>query len=108
VTTHFVFDVAGFDDYNGIPSSSQKVVRERYWRDGDDLWITLTVEDPMFLREPASYTTRWIPAREGYKLAPMTATPSRLVRWLSFSLLSTNSRWLNFPTARLTGAHVGN
>jgi hypothetical protein len=69
VTTHFVFDVAGFDDYNGIPSSSQKVVRERYWREGDDLWITLTVEDPMFLREPASYTTRWIPAREGYKLA---------------------------------------
>ena len=69
VTTHFVFDVAGFDDYNGIPSSSQKVVRERYWRDGDDLWITLTVEDPMFLREPASYTTRWIPARAGYKLA---------------------------------------
>ena len=64
VTTHFVFD-----DYNGIPSSSQKVVRERYWRDGDDLWITLTVEDPMFLREPASYTTRWIPARAGYKLA---------------------------------------
>jgi hypothetical protein len=23
----------------------------------------------MFLREPASYTTRWIPARAGYKLA---------------------------------------
>lgn len=67
-TTHFVFDIAGFDDYNGIPSSSQKVVRERYWRDGEDLRATVTVEDPMFLREPASYTTRWIPARPGYKL----------------------------------------
>lgn len=68
-TTNFVFDIAGFDDYNGIPSSSQKVVTERYWRDGDDLRLTLTVEDPMFLREPASYTTRWLPARPGYKLA---------------------------------------
>lgn len=68
-TTHFVFDVAGFDDYNGIPSSSQKKVTERYWRDGEDLRITLTVEDPMFLREPTSYTTRWVPAAAGYKLS---------------------------------------
>ena len=68
-TTNFVFDVAGFDDYNGIPSSSQKKVTERYWRDGEDLRVTLTVEDPMFLREPASYTTRWIPAAPGYKIA---------------------------------------
>jgi hypothetical protein len=74
-TTHFVFDVTGFDDYNGIPSSSQKTVTERYWRDGDDLRLTLTLEDPMFLREPASYTTRWIPAREGYKLATYDCDP---------------------------------
>ncbi|MDO8272354.1 MAG: hypothetical protein Q7U82_10635 [Gammaproteobacteria bacterium] len=68
-TTHFLFDITGFDDYNGIPSSSQKVVTERYWMEGEDLHVTLTVEDPMFLREPASYTTRWIPAREGYVLS---------------------------------------
>lgn len=74
-TTHFVFDVAGFDDYNGIPSSSQKVVTERYWRDGDDLRVTLTVADPMFLREPTSYTTRWVPARDGYQLAPYDCDP---------------------------------
>ena len=74
-TTHFVFDITGFDDYNGIPSSSQKTVTERYWRDGDDLRLTLTLEDPMFLREPASYTTRWVPAREGYKLAPYDCDP---------------------------------
>jgi len=67
-TTHFVFDVAGFDDYNGIPSSSQKIVRERYWMDGEDLKVTLEVEDAMFLLEPTSYTTRWLPASEGYKL----------------------------------------
>jgi hypothetical protein len=67
-TTHFVFDVAGFDDYNGIPSSSQKIVRERYWMDGEDLKVTLEVEDAMFLLEPTSYTTRWLPASEGYRL----------------------------------------
>jgi len=74
-TTHFVFDVAGFDDYNGIPSSSQKRVTERYWRDGEELRLTLTVEDPMFLRQPASYTTRWLPARDGYKLAAYDCDP---------------------------------
>lgn len=68
-TTHFLFDITGFDDYNGIPSSAQKIVTERYWKEGENLHITLTVEDPMFLREPASYTTRWIPATEGYELS---------------------------------------
>ncbi|MFK7862635.1 MAG: hypothetical protein AB8B95_00265 [Pseudohongiellaceae bacterium] len=67
-TTHFVFDIAGFDDYNGIPSSSQKIITEKYWLDGEQLNMTLTVEDPMFLLEPASYTTRWLPASKGYKL----------------------------------------
>jgi len=52
-TTHFVFDITGFDDYNGIPSSPQKKVTERYWREGDQLKATVTVEDPMFLRQPA-------------------------------------------------------
>ena len=74
-TTHFVFDIAGFDDYNGIPSSSQKVVTERYWRDGEDLKMTLTVADPMFLREPTSYTTRWAPANPSYRLAPYDCDP---------------------------------
>lgn len=74
-TTHFVFDVAGFDDYNGIPSSSQKIVRERYWMEGEELRMTLEVEDPMFLLEPTSYTTRWLPAAPGYKLAAYDCDP---------------------------------
>ena len=61
-TDHFLFDITGFDDYNGIPSSQLKKVTERYWREGSELRGTLTVEDPMFLRQPASYTTRWLPA----------------------------------------------
>lgn len=69
-TRHFLFDITGFDDYNGIPTSQLKKVSERYWREGDELRMTLTVEDPLFLREPASYTTRWLPAPEGYQLGP--------------------------------------
>ncbi|MEZ5490396.1 MAG: hypothetical protein R3F50_08765 [Gammaproteobacteria bacterium] len=74
-TTHFIFDITGFDDYNGIPSSAQKKVTERYWMEGDDLRATVTVEDPMFLREPTGYTTRWVPAREGYRLAAYDCDP---------------------------------
>lgn len=74
-TSMYVFDVTGFDDYNGIPSSQQKKVKERYWRDGDQLKATVTVEDPMFLRKPASYTMRWLPAPKGYKLKPFDCDP---------------------------------
>ena len=74
-TTHFMFDITGFDDYNGIPSSAQKVLTERYWREDDGLHLTLTVEDPMFLLEPASYDSRWNPARPGYQLAAYGCDP---------------------------------
>ncbi len=67
-TKQFLFDITGFDDYNGIPSSQLKSVTERYWREGEELRLTITVEDPLFLRQPASYTTRWVPMPAGYKL----------------------------------------
>jgi hypothetical protein len=74
-TDHFLFDITGFDDYNGIPSSAQKKVTERYWREGNELRVTVTVEDPMFLRKPTSYTTRWLPAPAGYQLSPFECDP---------------------------------
>jgi hypothetical protein len=74
-TDHFLFDITGFDDYNGIPSSQMKKVTERYWREGAELHGTVTVEDPMFLRRPTSYTTRWLPARPGYELVPWDCDP---------------------------------
>ena len=85
-TTQFVFDITGFDDYNGIPSSQLKKVTERYWREGDDLHMTLTVEDPLFLREPAAYTTRWLPAREGYKLNPYLCDAEEARRAVKFMI----------------------
>ena len=74
-TDHFVFDITGFDDYNGIPSSQLKKVRERYWREGQELKVTVTVEDPMFLKKPTGYTMRWLPQRPGYKLSPWDCDP---------------------------------
>ncbi len=74
-TDHFLFDVTGFDDYNGIPSSQQKKVTERYWKEGTELRVTVTVEDPMFLKKPVSYTTRWLPARPGYQLSSWECDP---------------------------------
>jgi len=29
----------------------------------------------MFLKQPASYTTRWLPQRPGYKLSPWDCDP---------------------------------
>jgi len=74
-TDHFLFDITGFDDYNGIPSSSLKKVTERYWKENGELKLTLTLEDPLILRQPASYTTRWLPARPGYQLEPWDCDP---------------------------------
>ena len=74
-TTNFVFDVTGFDDYNGIPSSQLKRVLERYWREGEELKVTVTVEDPLFLRRPASYTARWLPMPKGTKLQAFDCDP---------------------------------
>ncbi len=74
-TTKFLFDITGFDDYNGIPSSSQKKITERYWREGHELRVTLTIEDPMFLRKPTGYTTRWLPAGPGVRISPFDCDP---------------------------------
>jgi hypothetical protein len=74
-TDHFLFDITGFDDYNGIPSSTLKKVTERYWKENGELRMTLTLEDPLFLRQPASYTTRWLAAAPGYQLEPWECDP---------------------------------
>lgn len=83
-TDHFVFDITGFDDYNGIPSSQLKKVTERYWKEDTELHMTLTLEDPLFLREPASYTTRWLAAPEGYTLNPYECDAFEARRALRF------------------------
>jgi hypothetical protein len=74
-TDHFLFDITGFDDYNGIPSSPLKKIHERYWREGNELRLELRIEDEMFLRKPTGYTTRWLPQRPGYRLSAWECDP---------------------------------
>ena len=62
-------------EYDYIPSSQEKKITERYWRKGNELKATITVEDPMFLRKPASFTTRWLPAPKGYTLQAFECDP---------------------------------
>ena len=59
-TTRFTFDPAGIaGDYMSAPSSTQKRLVERYWREGDNLRMDLTVEDPVFLLAPINYVMEW-------------------------------------------------
>ncbi len=61
-TTRFTFDPAGIaGDFLSAPSSTQKRLVERYWREGDGLRMELTLEDPVFLLRPLSYVMAWRP-----------------------------------------------
>lgn len=61
-TTRFTFDPAGIaGDFLSAPSSTQKRMVERYWREGDGLRMELTVEDPIFLLRPVTYVMAWRP-----------------------------------------------
>ena len=61
-TARFTFDPAGIaGDFLSAPSSTQKRLVERYWREGDGLRMALTVEDPIFLLRPISYVMAWRP-----------------------------------------------
>jgi hypothetical protein len=57
-TTKFVFDPRGFHD-SYIPSSTQKKVTERYWRQGNLLMMESVSEDPLILKQPFHYHFQW-------------------------------------------------
>jgi hypothetical protein len=57
-TTKFTFDPSGLNEQN-MPSSTQKRVVERYWREGDRLRVDVTTEDPIFLLEPIRFSYEW-------------------------------------------------
>lgn len=58
-TTKFPFDPTGLDDMYNIPSSTQKRVVERYWREGDTLKADVVTEDPLFLTQPVQFQFEW-------------------------------------------------
>jgi hypothetical protein len=58
-TTRFAFDPIGLDDMLNVPSSTQKRVVERYWRDGETLYTHVVTEDRLFLLEPIEMSFEW-------------------------------------------------
>jgi hypothetical protein len=58
-TTKFPFDPTGLDDMYNIPSSTQKKVIERYWREGDVLKADIITEDPLFLTAAIQFQFEW-------------------------------------------------
>jgi hypothetical protein len=58
-TGKFTFDPTGLDDMLNLPSSTQKRVTERYWREGNRLKVDVLTEDPLILREPIKFTFEW-------------------------------------------------
>lgn len=79
-TDHFIFDPGGLaGDYLSAPSSTQKHLIERYWRDGENLKMELTVEDPIFLAAPIEYVMQWRPSDEPLSL-PWDCDPAAAQR----------------------------
>jgi hypothetical protein len=59
-TTNFTFDVDGMDDHAHLATSARKRVIERYTLvPPDHLKITITLEDPLFLTKPFSWSHMW-------------------------------------------------
>lgn len=58
-TTRFPLDPTGLDDMYNIPSSTQKKVIERYWREGNRLKADIVTEDPLFLTDPVQFQFEW-------------------------------------------------
>jgi hypothetical protein len=79
-TTNFIFDPGGLaGDFLSAPSSTQKRLTERYWREGDNLELELTVEDPIFLRAPITYMMQWHRSDEPLSL-PWDCNPAAAQR----------------------------
>jgi len=57
-TSHFTFDPQGMNADFKLPSSTQKKVTERFWREGEDLVVEVTTIDTFFLRAPWTFRTR--------------------------------------------------
>ena len=57
-SNRFVFDPTGLNSDFKIPSSTQKHITERYWRDGETLALSVTTEDTFFLAEPWEFEVR--------------------------------------------------
>lgn len=81
-TRNFTYDPIGLDDMTGLPSSTLKVVTERYRRDGERLIVDMTVEDPLYLEEPAEVHFEWEPT--DFEMLPYECDPVKARQPLQF------------------------
>lgn len=82
-TTKFPFDPTGLDDMYNIPSSTQKRVVERYWREGDTLKAEIVTEDPLLLTRPVQFTFEWQRTEQPLEL-PYSCDPELAKQPLKF------------------------
>ncbi len=60
-TRNFTFNPDGLEDHTHVPSSAMKVVTERWKRlSPTAMDIEYTVEDPLFLKEPVTFTWHYL------------------------------------------------
>jgi len=82
-TTRFTFDPEGYaGDALNAPSSTQKRLTERYGREGDNLRMEMTAEDPVFLLAPMKYVMEFRPSQEPLSL-PWNCDPEAAQRNLN-------------------------
>jgi hypothetical protein len=81
-TRNFTYDPIGLDDMTVLPSSTLKSVTERYRRDGDRLIVDMTVEDPLYLEEPAPMRFEW--AATDFDMLPYECDPVKARQPLEF------------------------
>jgi len=81
-TANFTYDPIGLDDMTGLPSSTLKVVTERYSRAGDRLVLDMTVEDPLYLQTPARTRFEW--QSTDLEMLPYECDPVRARQPLEF------------------------
>lgn len=62
-TANFTFDIDGFDDHTHLPTSHLKHLVERYKRTSPTtIELTITIEDPLFLKAPYTYKHFYVKA----------------------------------------------
>ena len=81
-TRNFTYDPIGFDDMTVLPSSTLKAVTERYRRDDERLVVEMTVEDPLYLEEPAVTRFEWEPTE--FEMLPYECDPVKARQPLEF------------------------
>jgi hypothetical protein len=83
-TTNFTFDIDGFDDHTHLPTSHLKHMVERYRKTSENqMEVSITIEDPLFLKGPFTYKHHYIKVENPNLLRVWHCDPETARRELS-------------------------